>query len=199
MQPGGVPPSPALGPTGLPGQAASGSQQRSVLPGWRHPGPAPSTALCCSLAWRTFRDLARQLWPPPISRSLSWWSPAQVTTCPSGSDLQSSHCTLGEAFEDLDWETEKGLEAVACDTEGFLPPKVMVRTDWPLGFSSQSGQGGPLALGTRLSVSGIHAATGAAQEGGSGFSLGSPGGCLGGVSTAGLGGSPHRGSCRPSA
>ncbi|XP_046526221.1 NMDA receptor synaptonuclear signaling and neuronal migration factor isoform X17 [Equus quagga] len=42
------------------------------------------------------------------------------------SDLQSSHCTLGEAFEDLDWETEKGLEAVACDTEGFLPPKVML-------------------------------------------------------------------------
>nr|XP_031306924.1 NMDA receptor synaptonuclear signaling and neuronal migration factor isoform X13 [Camelus dromedarius] len=42
------------------------------------------------------------------------------------SDLQSSHCTLGEAFEDLDWETEKGLEAVACDTEGFVPPKVML-------------------------------------------------------------------------
>ncbi|KAF6126107.1 NMDA receptor synaptonuclear signaling and neuronal migration factor [Phyllostomus discolor] len=42
------------------------------------------------------------------------------------SDLQSSHCTLGEAFEDSDWETEKGLEAVACDTEGFLPPKVML-------------------------------------------------------------------------
>uniref|UniRef100_A0A452VFZ8 NMDA receptor synaptonuclear signaling and neuronal migration factor n=1 Tax=Ursus maritimus TaxID=29073 RepID=A0A452VFZ8_URSMA len=46
--------------------------------------------------------------------------------CPSGSDLQSSHCTLGEAFEDLDWETEKGLEAVACDTAGFVPPKVML-------------------------------------------------------------------------
>ncbi|XP_059514556.1 NMDA receptor synaptonuclear signaling and neuronal migration factor isoform X5 [Myotis daubentonii] len=41
-------------------------------------------------------------------------------------DLQSSHCTLGEAFEDLDWEAEKGLEAVACDAEGFLPPKVML-------------------------------------------------------------------------
>lgn len=49
-------------------------------------------------------------------------------SCPPGSDLQSSHCTLGEAFEDLDWETEKGLEAVACDTEGFVPPKVMVRS-----------------------------------------------------------------------
>ncbi|PNI68408.1 NSMF isoform 8, partial [Pan troglodytes] len=39
---------------------------------------------------------------------------------------QSSHCTLDEAFEDLDWDTEKGLEAVACDTEGFVPPKVML-------------------------------------------------------------------------
>uniref|UniRef100_A0A8C9BIA5 NMDA receptor synaptonuclear signaling and neuronal migration factor n=1 Tax=Phocoena sinus TaxID=42100 RepID=A0A8C9BIA5_PHOSS len=48
------------------------------------------------------------------------------TSCPTGSDLQSSHCTLGEAFEDLDWETERGLEAVACDTEGFVPPKVML-------------------------------------------------------------------------
>ncbi|EDL93644.1 nasal embryonic LHRH factor, isoform CRA_d [Rattus norvegicus] len=42
------------------------------------------------------------------------------------SDLQSSHCTLDEACEDLDWDTEKGLEATACDTEGFLPPKVML-------------------------------------------------------------------------
>uniref|UniRef100_A0A286XVL4 NMDA receptor synaptonuclear signaling and neuronal migration factor n=1 Tax=Cavia porcellus TaxID=10141 RepID=A0A286XVL4_CAVPO len=42
------------------------------------------------------------------------------------SDLQSSHCTLDEACEDLDWEAEKGLEAAACSTEGFLPPKVML-------------------------------------------------------------------------
>ncbi|XP_014385177.1 PREDICTED: NMDA receptor synaptonuclear signaling and neuronal migration factor, partial [Myotis brandtii] len=51
---------------------------------------------------------------------------ASVIQRPSGGDLQSSHCTLGEAFEDLDWEAEKGLEAVACDAEGFLPPKVML-------------------------------------------------------------------------
>lgn len=51
-------------------------------------------------------------------------------SCLPGSDLQSSHCTLDEACEDLDWEAEKGLEAAACSTEGFLPPKVMVR---PLG------------------------------------------------------------------
>lgn len=60
--------------------------------------------------------------------------------CSSGSDLQSSHCTLDEGFEDLDWETEKGLEAVACDTEGFLPPKVMVRTGQP--SASPAGPGG---------------------------------------------------------
>ncbi|XP_049637937.1 NMDA receptor synaptonuclear signaling and neuronal migration factor isoform X2 [Suncus etruscus] len=42
------------------------------------------------------------------------------------SDLQGSHCTLGDTFDDLDWETEKGLEAVVCDSEGFLPPKVML-------------------------------------------------------------------------
>ncbi|KAM5300366.1 NMDA receptor synaptonuclear signaling and neuronal migration factor isoform 11-T11 [Ctenodactylus gundi] len=42
------------------------------------------------------------------------------------SDLQSSHCTLDEACEDLDWETEKGLEAAACNKEGFLPPKIML-------------------------------------------------------------------------
>ncbi|XP_077005011.1 NMDA receptor synaptonuclear signaling and neuronal migration factor isoform X4 [Tamandua tetradactyla] len=41
-------------------------------------------------------------------------------------DLQSSCCTLDDGFEDLDWEAEKGLEAVACDSEGFLPPKVML-------------------------------------------------------------------------
>lgn len=49
------------------------------------------------------------------------------SSCLLGSDLQSSHCTLDEACEDLDWDTEKGLEAMACETEGFLPPKVMVR------------------------------------------------------------------------
>ncbi|XP_072604107.1 NMDA receptor synaptonuclear signaling and neuronal migration factor isoform X1 [Vulpes vulpes] len=64
------------------------------------------------------------------SFSRSWSDPTPMKADTShdsrdSSDLQSSHCTLGEAFEDLDWETEKGLEAVACDTEGFVPPKVM--------------------------------------------------------------------------
>ncbi|XP_028385414.1 NMDA receptor synaptonuclear signaling and neuronal migration factor isoform X3 [Phyllostomus discolor] len=65
------------------------------------------------------------------SFSRSWSDPTPMKADTShdsrdSSDLQSSHCTLGEAFEDSDWETEKGLEAVACDTEGFLPPKVML-------------------------------------------------------------------------
>ncbi|XP_066111696.1 NMDA receptor synaptonuclear signaling and neuronal migration factor isoform X2 [Saccopteryx bilineata] len=65
------------------------------------------------------------------SFSRSWSDPTPMKADTShdsrdSNDLQSSHCTLGEAFEDLDWETEKALEAVACDTEGFLPPKVML-------------------------------------------------------------------------
>nr|XP_040142650.1 NMDA receptor synaptonuclear signaling and neuronal migration factor isoform X11 [Ictidomys tridecemlineatus] len=65
------------------------------------------------------------------SFSRSWSDPTPMKADTShdsrdSSDLQSSHCTLDEACEDLDWETEKGLEAVACDTEGFLPPKVML-------------------------------------------------------------------------
>uniref|UniRef100_A0A7N5P6P0 NMDA receptor synaptonuclear signaling and neuronal migration factor n=1 Tax=Ailuropoda melanoleuca TaxID=9646 RepID=A0A7N5P6P0_AILME len=65
------------------------------------------------------------------SFSRSWSDPTPMKADTShdsrdSSDLQSSHCTLGEAFEDLDWETEKGLEAVACDTVGFVPPKVML-------------------------------------------------------------------------
>ncbi|KAF5911645.1 hypothetical protein HPG69_007401 [Diceros bicornis minor] len=65
------------------------------------------------------------------SFSRSWSDPTPMKADTShdsrdSSDLQGSHCTLDEAFEDLDWETEKGLEAVACNTEGFLPPKVML-------------------------------------------------------------------------
>lgn len=65
------------------------------------------------------------------SFSRSWSDPTPMKADTShdsrdSSDLQSSHCTLDEACEDLDWDTEKGLEATACDTEGFLPPKVML-------------------------------------------------------------------------
>ncbi|XP_032722220.1 NMDA receptor synaptonuclear signaling and neuronal migration factor isoform X3 [Lontra canadensis] len=65
------------------------------------------------------------------SFSRSWSDPTPMKADTShdsrdSSDLQSSHCTLGEGFEDLDWETEKGLEAVACDTAGFVPPQVQL-------------------------------------------------------------------------
>uniref|UniRef100_A0A8C5LCS4 NMDA receptor synaptonuclear signaling and neuronal migration factor n=1 Tax=Jaculus jaculus TaxID=51337 RepID=A0A8C5LCS4_JACJA len=65
------------------------------------------------------------------SFSRSWSDPTPMKADTShdsrdSSDLQSSHCTLDEVCEDLDWDTEKGLEAVACDAEGFLPPKVML-------------------------------------------------------------------------
>lgn len=87
----------------------------------------------CSLAGlEDLQGVACQLCPPPLLGTAGRWAAAAAArspACPSGGDLQSSHCTLGEAFEDLDWEAEKGLEAVACDAEGFLPPKVMVRTD----------------------------------------------------------------------
>ncbi|XP_040818804.1 NMDA receptor synaptonuclear signaling and neuronal migration factor isoform X3 [Ochotona curzoniae] len=65
------------------------------------------------------------------SFSRSWSDPTPMKADTShdsrdSSDLQGSHCTLEEAFEDLDWEAEKGLEAVACSAEGFVPPKVML-------------------------------------------------------------------------
>ncbi|XP_024907039.1 NMDA receptor synaptonuclear signaling and neuronal migration factor [Pteropus alecto] len=89
--------------------------------------PLPSLPRVSSLASRTGLGSSAHLWglQPRQEVQLTVCSPGD-TPCPSGSDLQSSHCTLGEAFEDLDWETEKGLEAVACDTEGFVPPKVML-------------------------------------------------------------------------
>ncbi|KAK2503115.1 hypothetical protein MC885_004533 [Smutsia gigantea] len=88
------------------------------------------------------------------SFSRSWSDPTPMKADTShdsrdSSDLQSSHCTLGEAFEDLDWETEKGLEAVACDSEGFVPPKVMVRPGCPSAsparLRGREQWGGPLA------------------------------------------------------
>ncbi|XP_006900676.1 PREDICTED: NMDA receptor synaptonuclear signaling and neuronal migration factor isoform X2 [Elephantulus edwardii] len=65
------------------------------------------------------------------SFSRSWSDPTPMKADTShdsrdSNDLQSSCCTLDEDFEGLDWEAEKGLEAVACDTEDFVPPKVML-------------------------------------------------------------------------
>lgn len=43
----------------------------------------------------------------------------------AGHDLQDSCGTLDGDF-DLNWEAEKELEAMACDGEDFIPPKIMV-------------------------------------------------------------------------
>uniref|UniRef100_A0A8C8SSI6 NMDA receptor synaptonuclear signaling and neuronal migration factor n=1 Tax=Pelusios castaneus TaxID=367368 RepID=A0A8C8SSI6_9SAUR len=40
-------------------------------------------------------------------------------------DLQDYCCALEDDF-DLSWETEKELEAVACDGDNFIPPKLML-------------------------------------------------------------------------
>ncbi|XP_049753162.1 NMDA receptor synaptonuclear signaling and neuronal migration factor isoform X2 [Elephas maximus indicus] len=65
------------------------------------------------------------------SFSRSWSDPTPMKADTShdsrdSNDLQGSCCTLDEAFEGLDWEAEKSLEAVACDSEDFVPPKVML-------------------------------------------------------------------------
>lgn len=46
--------------------------------------------------------------------------------CLAGHDLQDYCCALDDDF-DLNWETEKELEAMACDGDDFIPPKIMVR------------------------------------------------------------------------
>ncbi|KAM6170387.1 NMDA receptor synaptonuclear signaling and neuronal migration factor isoform 2-T2 [Rhynchocyon petersi] len=65
------------------------------------------------------------------SFSRSWSDPTPMKADTShdsrdSNDLQSSCSALDEDFEGLDWEAEKGLEAVACDSEDFVPPKVML-------------------------------------------------------------------------
>uniref|UniRef100_A0A8C4W250 NMDA receptor synaptonuclear signaling and neuronal migration factor n=1 Tax=Gopherus evgoodei TaxID=1825980 RepID=A0A8C4W250_9SAUR len=40
-------------------------------------------------------------------------------------DLQDYCCALDDDF-DLNWETEKELEAMACDGDDFIPPKIML-------------------------------------------------------------------------
>ncbi|XP_029468039.1 NMDA receptor synaptonuclear signaling and neuronal migration factor isoform X1 [Rhinatrema bivittatum] len=41
-------------------------------------------------------------------------------------DLQNSCSALNDDFDDLNWEAEKELEAMACDGDDFLPPKIML-------------------------------------------------------------------------
>lgn len=126
-----------------------------------------SPTLGFSPAWRALQDhlsrvlSATRVCGPRLGLEVVH-SPGDPS-CPSGSDLQSSHCTLGEAFEDLDWETEKGLEAVACDTEGFVPPKVMVRSGRlyaiPIPACPGLEGGGPFSSRSPMALPGDDAAT----------------------------------------
>lgn len=49
-----------------------------------------------------------------------------LSHCLAGHDLQDYCCALDDDF-DLNWEAEKELEAMACDGDNFIPPKIMVR------------------------------------------------------------------------
>ncbi|XP_038623837.1 NMDA receptor synaptonuclear signaling and neuronal migration factor isoform X2 [Tachyglossus aculeatus] len=65
------------------------------------------------------------------SFSRSWSDPTPVTAdslhdSRDSHDLQNSCNDLDEDFEDLHWEAEKELEAAACDSDDFVPPKIML-------------------------------------------------------------------------
>nr|XP_032653413.1 NMDA receptor synaptonuclear signaling and neuronal migration factor isoform X6 [Chelonoidis abingdonii] len=64
------------------------------------------------------------------SFSRSWSDPTPIKTdsfhdSRESHDLQDYCCALDDDF-DLNWETEKELEAMACDGEDFIPPKIML-------------------------------------------------------------------------
>ncbi|XP_062361749.1 NMDA receptor synaptonuclear signaling and neuronal migration factor isoform X2 [Cinclus cinclus] len=64
------------------------------------------------------------------SFSRSWSDPTPIKADPfhdsrESHDLQDSCGTLDGDF-DLNWEAEKELEAMACDGEDFIPPKIML-------------------------------------------------------------------------
>uniref|UniRef100_A0A8C8SSN4 NMDA receptor synaptonuclear signaling and neuronal migration factor n=1 Tax=Pelusios castaneus TaxID=367368 RepID=A0A8C8SSN4_9SAUR len=64
------------------------------------------------------------------SFSRSWSDPTPIKAdsfhdSRESHDLQDYCCALEDDF-DLSWETEKELEAVACDGDNFIPPKLML-------------------------------------------------------------------------
>ncbi|XP_030062472.1 NMDA receptor synaptonuclear signaling and neuronal migration factor [Microcaecilia unicolor] len=65
------------------------------------------------------------------SFSRSWSDPTPIkmdSIHDSGEspDLENSCSDLDDNFDDLNWEAEKELEAMACDADDFLPPKIML-------------------------------------------------------------------------
>ncbi|XP_034649570.1 NMDA receptor synaptonuclear signaling and neuronal migration factor isoform X5 [Trachemys scripta elegans] len=64
------------------------------------------------------------------SFSRSWSDPTPIKAdsfhdSRESHDLQDYCCALDDDF-DLNWETEKELEAMACDGDDFIPPKIML-------------------------------------------------------------------------
>ncbi|XP_074871857.1 NMDA receptor synaptonuclear signaling and neuronal migration factor isoform X1 [Carettochelys insculpta] len=65
------------------------------------------------------------------SFSRSWSDPTPVKAdsfhdSRESHDLQDCCCALDDDDLDLNWETEKELEAMACDGDDFIPPKIML-------------------------------------------------------------------------
>uniref|UniRef100_H3AZS7 NMDA receptor synaptonuclear signaling and neuronal migration factor n=1 Tax=Latimeria chalumnae TaxID=7897 RepID=H3AZS7_LATCH len=65
------------------------------------------------------------------SFSRSWSDPTPIKTdslndSRESHDLQTSYSALDDEFDDLNWEEEKELEAMSCDGDDFIPPKIML-------------------------------------------------------------------------
>lgn len=83
--------------------------------------------------WRKGGHKSRGLWhisrgscQAGLSREDKLFHPCNAPCVLAGHDLQDSCGTLDGDF-DLNWEAEKELEAMACDGDDFIPPKIMVR------------------------------------------------------------------------
>lgn len=87
---------------------------------------------CLSLCWKEGGHKSRGLWgflrgscQTGLSEEGKLFCPCDARCVLTGHDLQDSCGTLDGDF-DLNWEAEKELEAMACDGEDFIPPKIML-------------------------------------------------------------------------
>lgn len=92
---------------------------------------------CLSLCWKEGGHKAHGLWcflrgscQTGLSGEGKLFCPCDARCVLTGHDLQDSCGTLDGDF-DLNWEAEKELEAMACDGEDFIPPKIMVSVSKP--------------------------------------------------------------------
>lgn len=95
---------------------------------------------CLSLCWKEGGHKSRGLWgflrgscQTGLSEEGKLFCPCDARCVLTGHDLQDSCGTLDGDF-DLNWEAEKELEAMACDGEDFIPPKIMVSVFKPATF-----------------------------------------------------------------